>query len=812
MDDSVYKRALERERKARKEAERVLEIKALELYHANQKLNALLESKTKALFDTEEKYRNIYDTVFDAIVILSSDGKIQECNKKFLEMVEYSESELKNIEIKDLVHPDDAEKSKLYFNKLKNEGFYKDYRGRIFSKTGKIIHIEVNSIALEENGTITGSVDVVRDVTDKVSVEKELFISSTRFDALVQNSSIGIVIKSVEGLILEANPYMENMLGFTLDELRAKKVHELTHPDYLEATKSSIKKIITGDIESFKLEKKYIAKDGSDVWGNSFYTLIRDESGNPTSLMVLIENISKWKQANKMLEMSEEKWRFVIENMELSLIEVDNDGNVTNPHKRFCELTGYSKEELIGKDPASLLIKDAESLKTMKKNIAIRKEGKNSAYELEIEKKNGEKAWLLISGAPLKNENQEVIGSIGIHMDITPRKMMLQDLEEAKQQAEDSAKAKENFLANMSHEIRTPMNAIMGMTRLLKESKEQVDKEKYLDAIENSAQNLLVIINDILDISKIEANKLQLESISFDLFKVLDDTELLLRYKTEEKGILLDFNREQTVPQYVLGDPVRLSQILTNLLSNAIKFTEKGSVSCSVQAIKNENNTVKLKFRITDTGIGIAQDKLDKIFKSFTQEDQATSRKFGGTGLGLAITKSLVELHNGSIDVLSTKNKGTTFNVEIDYEEAHQPIEIKSNQDKIKSLSKIAGARVLLVEDHEINKFLAETILTNWNMSVDHAYNGKEAIEKIEKENDYDIILMDVQMPIMDGLTTTKLLRQKGILTPIIALTANAIKGDDQKCLDAGMDDYVSKPIDPSTLFNKILNQFSNGK
>ena len=813
MDKDSYIQALEREKAARKEVERVLEEKVVELFETNQKLNKLLEIRTEALNSTEERYRNIFDSAFDAIVILDNVGSIVDFNKKFIEITKYEEEEIKQLSIGSLVHPEDAEKFHNYSVQLLDKGFYKDCRGRIIAKDQTIVHIEINSIALyDDNNCISGSIDVVRDVTDRIVVEEKLFESGERFKALFDNSSLGIVINKFDGKIIRANAFMEKLLGYKKYELKGVSIKTLTHKEDMSTTKEYISNILSGTIDNFRIEKRYVQKSGNIKWGNTFCTLIKDRDGNPSYLLALIEDITDWKLSHNLLEQNEEKWRFVIENMELSLIEVDKNGIVTKAYDRFCELTGYSREELIGKNPIPMLVKDQESLDVFDKNMAIRGKGVESNYELKITKKNGEKAWLLISGSPLKNEKQEVIGSIGIHLDITDRKKMLVDLENAKLLAEDSSKAKENFLANMSHEIRTPMNAIMGMTRLLKDSLNENDKEKYLDAIESSSENLLVIINDILDISKIEANKLELEKIPFRLSKVLGDLNQLLSYKTEEKGVLLNFEVPQDFHDNLIGDPVRLSQIITNLVNNGIKFTQKGSVNCLVSIIDETDKDITLKFIIKDSGIGISQEKLTSIFESFTQEDQTVARKFGGTGLGLSITKRLIELHNSEIFVTSKKGKGTSFEFKLTYSKGVILDKDKKEGLKKINLNMVKGAHVLLVEDHPINTLLAETILTNWGMKVTHVENGKLAVEAV-KNNSFDIILMDMQMPVMDGITATKIIKSEvDQVTPIIALTANAIKGDEKKCLEAGMNAYVSKPIDPSDLFNKIITHLNHGK
>lgn len=380
----------------------------------------------------------------------------------------------------------------------------------------------------------------------------------------------------------------------------------------------------------------------------------------------------------------------------------------------------------------------------------------------------------------------------------------------SKTKAEYSSKAKEQFLANMSHEIRTPINGIDGMAKLLEKTTLSVNQKEFVSAIRISSDNLLVIINDILDISKIEAGKLTIEKIGFNLKQILTQTIKSIYYKAEEKGITLESKIDDKISNVLIGDPTRIGQILINLLNNSIKFTPDGSVKLYCSLIEKSELHNKILFEIIDTGIGIEKDKLATIFESFSQEDSSTTRKYGGTGLGLSISKQLVELFNGELKVKSTKGKGTTFyfTVEFPIGIAKDLIEDEKTEIQIDSLK---NKKILVVEDNQINQFLVISLLKKWELILEVADNGAIAIEKI-KENKYDLILMDMQMPIMGGIEATAIIRNELKLTiPIIALTARAIKGDDKECLNAGMDDYVSKPFNESELVNKISKLINYG-
>lgn len=384
------------------------------------------------------------------------------------------------------------------------------------------------------------------------------------------------------------------------------------------------------------------------------------------------------------------------------------------------------------------------------------------------------------------------------------------ELEAQKERAEYSERVKEQFLANMSHEIRTPMNAILGVTRLLLEKEPRTDQLKYLNAIKHASDNLLVIINDILDLSKIEAGKINFERISFDLRNEILSVIDTIKVNADEKHLLLNYEIDDDIPTNISGDPYRLSQVLLNLVGNAIKFTEKGSVTIKVSKVQERSDNIELKFSVEDTGIGIAKDKLDYIFDMFTQETSSTTRKFGGSGLGLAICKKLIELQGGTIHVESETGKGSVFSFILNYQIDKNKIvsEITAKEEPAVK-NNLKGLRILLAEDNEFNQMVAVDTLESAieNAKIDVAKNGKEAVEMLNTNN-YDIVLMDIQMPEMDGHEATKMIRSshdnKINAIPIIAMTASVIKAEVDKCFESGMNEFVGKPFSVDELLEKI--------
>ncbi len=395
-----------------------------------------------------------------------------------------------------------------------------------------------------------------------------------------------------------------------------------------------------------------------------------------------------------------------------------------------------------------------------------------------------------------------------VNMENTQRAVLniLEDYSEAKEKAVESTKLKEAFLANMSHEIRTPLNAIIGFSDILSKGVLAEKEKEYVTTIKTAGESLLTIINDILDISKIEAGMMTFEEHTFSVKEIFKSLQVLLMGKAKEKGLELMFNCDADVPNSLFGDPTRLTQIIINLVGNAIKFTQKGEITVSVEILKSENEITSLEFTVKDTGIGIPKDKLEHIFERFRQAESHITRKYGGTGLGLSIAKQLIELQGGALSVRSELKEGSVFSFFIPYKKAMHILPVPEATGRKFNMAALSDVNILLVEDNPLNVKLILSLFSEYNLKLQVAENGSVGIEKL-KESKFDIVLMDMEMPVMNGYEAATIIRKDlSDKIPIIAMTAHAMAGERERCLSLGMNDYISKPINANLLFEKIYD------
>lgn len=520
----------------------------------------------------------------------------------------------------------------------------------------------------------------------------------------------------------------------------------------------------------------------------------------------------------------------------LSLIEASHDplfaispeGKITDMNNASVKVTGISREKLIGTDFFNYFTEPQKAREVYQK---VFEKGSITDSPLILRHKKGKLIDVLFNGSVYKDERQNVLGIAIVARDVTDQKRIATELiearvaaelstaiaEEAKIKAENATiiaenavKAKQQFLSNMSHEIRTPMNAIIGFTKVVLKTDLTVKQIEYLNAIKISGDTLIVLINDILDLAKVDAGKMTFEKTPFKMASSISAMLHLFETKMQEKNLKLIKEYDGKIPDVLVGDPVRLHQVILNLVSNALKFTTKGKITVTVDLVHQDEETVILKFSVTDTGIGISEEKIGTIFENFQQASSGTSRLYGGTGLGLAIVKQLIEPQGGSIRVKSTINEGSTFSFTLPFLKTNEDAALENEFTKVDSEMK--NISVLVVEDIALNQLLMKTLLDDFGFACDITENGKIAIEKL-KEKHYDIILMDLQMPEMNGFEATEYIRNTMNSTiPIIALTADVTTVDEDKCKAAGMNDYIAKPVDERVLYTKIIGLLKKHK
>lgn len=503
------------------------------------------------------------------------------------------------------------------------------------------------------------------------------------------------------------------------------------------------------------------------------------------------------------------------------LLTISAEGRIMDMNKATAKIIGLSFDEIINSD---FLEYFTEPLKAREVYQEVFKKGSVADYPLTLRHTTGKLTDVLFNGSVFRDDKGALLGVVIVARDVTEQKRKADELRESKefaekaneeaqlakhnallatQKAEDAVKAKQQFLSNMSHEIRTPMNAIIGFTKVLLKTELNSRQKEYLTAIKMSGDALIVLINDILDLAKVDAGKMTFELIPFRPKLSLSAMLHLFKQKIQEKNLKLVVDYDQQIPDVLLGDPVRLHQIILNLVSNAIKFTNEGFIKVSVLQLKENVEAVTLQFSVSDTGIGIEKAKMVQIFENFQQGSSNSSRLYGGTGLGLAIAKKLVVSQGGEIHVESEVNKGSIFLFTLDFLKTDMipdaEIEMFELNGEVKKI------KVLVAEDVPLNQLLMKTILEEFGFECDIADNGKIAVEKL-KVNDYDVVLMDLQMPEMNGFEATKYIRNiMQLKIPIIALTADVTTVDLGKCTAAGMDDYIAKPVDERLLYSKLV-------
>lgn len=729
----------------------------------------------------------LIEASLDPLITISTKGEITDINKAKINIIGLTRKKLINTDFHDyFTEPQKAHDA--YLNVFK-DGLVTDLPLTFCSKDGKLTDVMLNgSVYKDANGTVVGAVWVARDIA-KQKWMKELQIANR--ELAFQNKEKE---KRADELII-AN----KELAFQNEE-KEKRANEL---------------IVANKELAFQNDEK-------EKRANELRIANKE---------LVFQNKEKKKRSveNKELEASSDSLKLASQ-YTLSLIEASRDplvvisssGKITDMNEALVNITGVARNELKDTDFLDYFTEPQKARKVYKEIFA---NGSVADSPLTLRHANGKLTDVLFNGSVYRNEQGAVAGVVVVARDVTEQKRIAKDLseaivfaelavgiaeeaklkaEKATLQAENAVKSKQQFLSNMSHEIRTPMNAIIGFTKVLMKTEMSAKQIEYLEAIKMSGDALIVLINDILDLAKVDAGKMTFEKTPFKMSSSIAAMLHLFETKILEKNIKLVKEYDKNIPEVLMGDPVRLHQIILNLVSNAVKFTSKGKITVSVRLLKEDEQNVTIEFSVSDTGIGIPTNKLDNIFENFQQASSSTSRIYGGTGLGLAIVKHLVESQSGEIHVKSTVNEGSAFSFILNFQKTNEKYIAEPEFAEIDP--EIKNIKVLVAEDIALNQLLIRTLLNDFGFECDIAANGRIAVEKLQ-ENTYDIILMDLLMPEMNGFEATEYIRNEmKSKIPIIALTADVTTVDLEKCKFVGIDDYISKPVDERLLYRKIVS------
>ncbi|AOW10855.1 PAS domain-containing protein [Flavobacterium gilvum] len=660
--------------------------------------------------------------------------------------------------------------------------------------------------------------ELLRKVKEQEQLIKELNEEKntvTNFEYFVKESPDLICVADRDAYFKIVNNGFTKALGYSKEELLSRPSFDFVHPDDLEKSLEEFKKL-TQNCPIIDFENRYIKKNGETVFlqwkanlnatNSLIYGIARDVTEIRKTQEKLLSSEKSLNEAQKIAKIG--SWDFNLITQEL---------NWSNELYEIFEIENKPADpDLYAKYLSSFLPEDAEILNANVLNTVSKK----TPYEMEhrIILKNQKMKWVFCTGVPVLDNNNNVVALKGVVQDITQKKL-IDDTIKAKEKAEAANKAKSDFLANMTHEIRTPLNGIVGFTDLLLKTKFDNDQLEYLKTVNESANTLMEIINNILDFSKIESGKLELNFEEIDLFQLLNQIINLFKYEANHKKIELLLEIDPNVPKYIKADSFRLKQILVNLLSNAMKFTFSGSIRLRVNHVEDEDLFSKIKFSVIDTGIGIKDNNQKKIFQSFIQADNTTTRKYGGTGLGLAISSQLLTLKNSELKLISTYGQGSEFFFIATFEKViNKAPYLEENNDLVldnvlRSSNSLSDSKILIVEDNKINMLLAKTLLRKVikDCKLIEATNGFDAVVLAE-ENMPDLILMDIQMPVQNGYDATLEIRKKEKIKhiPVIALTAGVLNGEKEKCIEYGMSDYLTKPIVQLELEKVLLKWLKN--
>ncbi len=796
-----------------------------------QKSGSELKESEGRLKETNHQLQSFFDNALDLIQSVNTEAKYLYVNKAWKETLEYTDEEVAGLTIQSIIHPDSMEHCTGLFAQIIQGIDCKALEMSFISKSGKKIDV-MGSITVHSENGLPVTMGIFKNITERKKAElaldqknQELEREQEKFKNAQTIAHIGSWDWDIVKNTVAFSDELCRIYGLNCGEFAAdfNGFINLIHPEDKEFAKKMITEAADKSLP-LNFHHRIVRPNKSVGVLHTIGQIIQNKDGKPIRMEGTEQDVTEQFHKEEL-----EKLVLAATQSYNSVIIFDTNEKTEWVNEGFTRLTGYTLDDMKDKS-IELLRKGNDAGISQQRTMMdfVLKEKKPLTYENINYTKEGKEYWVITTATPILGKHGEVERIIAIDTDITLRKKMeeqllqankiadhsldkgikaIDELMKAKKEIEESMKVKEQFVANMSHEIRTPMNAIVGFTDLLLKTELNPDQQQYTEAVKTSGKTLLVIVNDLLDFSKNQSGKLIFEQIDFSTSLVVSTVTELMLPKSMEKNIRLSAVIDPAIHDHLIGDPTRLNQILVNLVGNGIKFTEKGEVKITVDLVSEVDNVMELKFSVSDTGIGIPENKLCSIFEVFAQASSETTRKYGGSGLGLTIAKQLIGLQGGTIAVKSEVDKGSVFSFNLKFKKNLKPEAEKNNVLEHHEIQALEGLTVLLAEDNLLNQILAKKLMADWKCKVDVANNGLIAIDKLNKNN-YDLILMDIQMPEMDGYEATRIIRntfappKRDI--PIIAVTAHALTGEVEKCLNAGMNDYISKPYDANVLYSKI--------
>jgi PAS domain S-box-containing protein len=751
-----------------------------------------------------ERYRLLSENALEIMVFMKPNGSIVEANKAATLAYGYSAAELQTLSIFDLRTPDTYNliNSQLQAALLGDISFETYHRRR----DGTTFPVEVSSRSIGTKQELL-ILSVIRDISERKQVEKALYQSGQRFAKIFEASPIAMAISTIsDGCYREVNASVLKLLGCSREEIIGRTSTEM-NLWVRESDRENMLRQLREQGYVRDLEIK-VQRPGGELFDCLAYAELIDFDGE-SYLLTMMNDITKRKQAEEALATERDFASQVMNSLGQGLSVTSADGLIEFVNPAFAEMVARKPEELVGLRPLDLFYQEDAS--KYWDALSKRKLGETANHEVRLKSADGKDPYVLVTMMPRRN-NDQIIGSVAVITDLTERKQMEEALAQARDQALEASRLKSEFLATMSHEIRTPMNSIIGLTELLLETSLEAEQREFAEIVQDSAQSLLAIINDVLDYSKIEAGKLVLEKIPLSTLEEVENAAEALAPLTHKKSLSLLTFVDPNVPESVIGDPVRLRQILLNLISNAIKFTSEGEILVKVRAESIDNNTALLHFSVSDTGIGIAEADTQRLFQSFTQADGSTTRKYGGTGLGLAICKRLVEHMDGEIGVESTPGKGSIFWFTARFEIAGTPLA----KAAVSELD-LSGTLVLMVDDLPSHLQIIRQYLESWDIQSQVAANGQDALTLLQEAaptKPFDLAILDMVLPDMDGFALARAIQKKPILKnlPLVLLTAFDESGQAEQALRAEFSAYLTKPLKKAQLLETIERVLSEKK